>query len=284
MQPLIEHSMKVGNARTRVLELEGDRPPFVLFHGYADSADTWRYLLDRLARQGQAAIAVDLPGFGRATKLGPGSVLQQLDRFGARLIETVAPDGGATLVGNSLGGCLAMRLAERQELGVGSCVAVAPAGLDMARWFVMLERDPVVRAMLNLPVPMAPILLREAVARVYRFLAFSPQTEIDPKVPRMFASHFRNRATLARYHATAQRLLPELRDPFDLGKIRCPLLLVWGTRDRLVFQTGAQRVLDTVPGSELEVIEDCGHCPQLECPDRFAELVLDFAAPQARAA
>lgn len=276
--------MKVGNVRTRVLELEGDGPPFVMFHGYSDSADTWRYLLDRLARHDRAAYAVDLPGFGQASKLGAGSVLGQLDRFGRALVETVAPDGGATLIGNSLGGCMAMRLCEREELGIGSCVAVAPAGLDMARWFVLIERDPIVRALLTLPVPIAPVLLKEAVARVYRFLAFSPQAKLDPKVARMFASHFKDRATLARYHATGQRLLPELKDPFDLEKIDCPLLLVWGTRDRLVFQTGARKVLDTVPGSRLEVMDDCGHCPQLECPDPFAELVLEFAHPQAQAA
>ena len=283
MQPLIEHSMEVGDVRTRVLELEGEGPPFVMFHGYSDSADTWRYLLDRLAREDRAAIAVDLPGFGEASELREGSVLGQLDEFGAALLDRVAPKG-ATLVGNSLGGCLAMRLAQREELGIHSCVAVAPAGLDMARWFVLIERDPIVRALLTMPVPIAPPLLKEAVARVYRFLAFSPQAKIDPKVARMFAGHFRNRATLARYHATGQRLLPELKDPFELERISCPVLLVWGTRDRLVFQTGAQRVLDTVPGSRLAVIEGCGHCPQLERPDEFAAMVLDFSGELAAAA
>ena len=52
----------------------------------------------------------------------------------------------------------------------------------------------------------------------------------------------------------------------------------------MVFQTGADRVLDAVEEAELVTIEDCGHCPQLEAPDRLAELLLDFPASLARAA
>ena len=59
--------------RRRVLELEGDGAPIVMFHGYADSADTWRQTLALLARRGRRAIAVDLPGFGTADPLRAGS-------------------------------------------------------------------------------------------------------------------------------------------------------------------------------------------------------------------
>jgi pimeloyl-ACP methyl ester carboxylesterase len=62
------------------------------------------------------------------------------------------------------------------------------------------------------------------------------------------------------------------------------VLLVWGRQDLLVFQTGAERVLDAVPDSALEVIEDCGHCPQVEAPERLVELLIDFPGRVARAA
>ena len=85
-------------------------------------------------------------------------------------------------------------------------------------------------------------------------------------------------------YATAQRLLPELRDPFRLEQVDCPVLLVWGRQDLLVFQTGADRVIDTVEDARLEVIEDCGHCPQVESPERFCDLLLEFPASLAKAA
>ena len=78
--------------------------------------------------------------------------------------------------------------------------------------------------------------------------------------------------------ATGRRLIGELRDPFRLEAIDCPVLLVWGRQDVMVFQTGADRVLDAVEHSQLVTIEDCGHCPQLENPDRLMQLLLDFPA------
>src|SRR3712207_5224051 len=110
MQPLVEYRESFGGFATRVLELEGDGPPLVLLHGYADSADTWRLLLDELARRDCRAIAVDLPGFGRADPLRSDEpVLPQLDRFAAGALEAAADGSPALLVGNSLGGCVAIR-------------------------------------------------------------------------------------------------------------------------------------------------------------------------------
>ncbi len=51
----------------------------------------------------------------------------------------------------------------------------------------------------------------------------------------------------------------------------------------MVFDSGAQRLLDAVPGARLVTIDDCGHCPQIEATDRLAELVLDFPPPLAPA-
>jgi pimeloyl-ACP methyl ester carboxylesterase len=44
----------------------------------------------------------------------------------------------------------------------------------------------------------------------------------------------------------------------------------------MVYSKGAQRVLDAVPAATLELIERCGHCPQVECPERFADLLVGF--------
>ena len=105
MQPLFEHRLYLAGYRTRALELEGDGPPLLLLHGYSDSADTWRILLDRLARAGRRAVAVDLPGFGTCDVLNDHEpILAQHRRFAAAAVEWMAPDGGAVVCGNSLGG------------------------------------------------------------------------------------------------------------------------------------------------------------------------------------
>jgi pimeloyl-ACP methyl ester carboxylesterase len=278
IQPLFEHRVTLAGYETRVLELEGEGSPIVLFHGYADSADTWRQTLAVLARSGRRAIAVDLPGFGAADHLRPEPILPQLDEFAAAAVGYLKGRRGPRViaVGNSLGGCLVLRLAERHGGQLDGVVGVAPAGLEMSRMLHLIERDPILSSILALPVPVPSAVVRAAVARLYMSLAFASPRQVDSRIVATFTRHVRHRATAARYLDTAHRLLPELRDPFDLERIACPLLLVWGDRDRLVLARGAQRLLDAVPGARLELLNGIGHCPQIEAPDRFAEILLGF--------
>jgi pimeloyl-ACP methyl ester carboxylesterase len=278
IQPLFEHRVKLAGFNTRVLELEGDGVPVLFFHGYADSADTWRLCLAELGRRGRRAIAVDLPGFGAADRLRREPILSQLDAFAAASAEYLAEQGERILVvGNSLGGCVALRLAERQGELLSGVAAVAPAGLEMSRLLYFVERDPVLRSLLALPSPVPAAIIQGAVARLYRRLAFARPQTIDQAIIKAFTSHHRDRATVAGYLATAHRLLPELRDPYRLDRISVPVLVVWGDHDRLVFHRGAQRILDEVPGARLELMPGVGHCPQVEAPDRFAQILLDFS-------
>ncbi len=148
----------------------------------------------------------------------------------------------------------------------------------MARWFRIIEGERLVRLLLASPVPLPEFVVREAVARVYRVLAFANPREVDPAVVTSFTRHLRSQRDIAAALEIGRRLLGELADPFRLDRVGCPVLLVWGDRDRMVFSTGADRVLREVPGSQIEVIERCGHCPQLEATDRLADLLESFDA------
>lgn len=293
MEPLFEHRMEFAGCETRVLELEGRGAPIVFFHGWSDSADTWRCLLARLGRAERRAVAVDLPGFGTAGPLADGPMLPQLDEFAAAALAYAGAGAKrrgrrraeqGVVVGNSLGGCVALRLAERAPERVGRVVALAPAGLDMARWLGLIEHDQVLRVLVHAPVPFPSRVVQGAVARVYRSLAFADPDAVEPGVARAFAKHHPDRAALVRMLASGRRMLPELRDPFDFGAIGCRVQLVWGDCDRLVFHRGAQRLLAAVPGSTLDLIERCGHSPHIEQPDRVVALLLADDAPLAQAA
>jgi pimeloyl-ACP methyl ester carboxylesterase len=280
MQPLIEYRLTVGDHETRALELEGTGPALILLHGYADSADTWRPLLDLLARQERRAIAVDLPGFGAASRLRSGLVMPQWEAFGAALVHQLHVEYGVPVVvgGNSLGGAISLRLAQRDDLPLAGVIPIAPAGLDHPRWFRLIERDPVVRGIFALPVPIPRPVLALSLAEVYRRLAFADGRAADRRVLRTFASHHPDRAAVARLLDTGRRLLPEISTPdtFDFTRTRVPVLLIWGTRDRMVSHSGAERVAAALPETEVRLLEGIGHCPQLEAPDRVAELLLDF--------
>ena len=288
MQPLAELDMEVGGVATRALELEGDGPGLILLHGWGDSADTWRPLLARLARLGRRAIAVDLPGSGAASDLSPGAMLPQLDAFVAALIQMWSPPTRGrevVVVGNSLGGVTALRLAERADLRLAGVVPVAPAGLDMPRWFDIVERDPLLRRLLDVGIPIPRAVAAAAVGQISRRLAFSAPRAADPDAVRTYAAYHASREGLQRLLASGRRLLPELASPpFDFAAIACPVMLVWGTRDHMVPHRGARVLTDAVPGTRLELIEGCGHCPQLEAPAVLLELLAGFPAPTGLAA
>ena len=285
MQPLIEHRMRLDGFDTRVLELEGDGPGIVLLHGYGDSADTWRPLLDELGRRDRRAIAVDLPGFGAASPLGPGAILPQYDAFAGALVEMWSEGRDVVVGGNSLGGVVSLRAAERADLPIAGVVPIAPAGLDMPRWFEIIERDPLLRHLLALPFPVPSRVLREAVGIAYRRLAFSSPRLAEPLVVSAFASHHATRARVLAMLEAGRRLLPELQaPPFDLAAIDCPVLLVWGTRDRMVSHSGARRLQEALAGRvelRVELLEGVGHCPQLEATGRVRELLLGFVDARA---
>ena len=151
-----ERRTHLAGIETRELLLDGDGPPLLLLHGYADSADTWRPLMRRLAAVGRAAAAVDLTGFGTAQPLEPeGPMLPQWDRLVHAAIEELAERHGdeVIVVGNSLGGALSLRAAERAELPIAGIVPIAPAGLHMAQWFGVIESERLIRLLQRSPLP-----------------------------------------------------------------------------------------------------------------------------------
>jgi pimeloyl-ACP methyl ester carboxylesterase len=279
MQQLVEYHTEVGGLSTRALELRGEGLGLVLLHGWGDSADTWRPLLDRLARLGRGAIAVDLP----TTDLPAGPMLPQLDAFAAELIRGWAKRREVVVVGNSLGGTVALRLAERADLPLAGVVPVAPAGLDMPRWFDVIDRDALVRALVALPLPRPA--LAGAISEVYRRLAFSAPQAADQDAVQAYAAAHATRDGLARLLGSGRRLLPELATPpFDFAAIACPVLLVWGTRDHMCPHRGARVLSEALPRALVELIDGCGHCPQLEAPGRLLELLSGFPEPALAAA
>jgi pimeloyl-ACP methyl ester carboxylesterase len=271
----------LGAVATRRLSVPGSGTPFLFLPGFADSADTWRPLITELADAGRPAAAIDLGGFATADDLDRSQpLLPQWDRMaGKAILELSAAHGGGEVfvVGNSLGGSLAMRAAEHPELPVAGIVPIAPAGLEMARWFPVIEGERLIRLLRYSPLPVPELVVRELVGRVYASLVFSTRDRADPEAIASFTRHISSVERGQAILDVGRRLLPELgAAPFKLERIDCPLLLIWGERDRMVFTGGAERVLRTVPYSDIAVIPACGHCPQVEAPQRLAEMLLDF--------
>lgn len=284
MGVLFEHRLRIGGYETRALELDGEGPPLLLLHGWGDSADTWRAVLDRLRRRGRRATALDMPGFGTASRLSnDGAVLPQLDRFVRAALISVGDGEPAVICGNSLGGCVSLRAAENDDLEIAGVVPIAPAGLELARWVPIIEGEPMVRAVLRSPLPVPRPIVRQVVGELYRRLAFADTGRIEPGAVASFCSHIETRQRASEVLAIGRRLRPEMGDAFHLDRVRCPLLVIWGDRDRMVPVSGTKQIVEQLPDARIEVLEGYGHCPQVEAADRVTELVADFSLEAASA-
>lgn len=270
----------VGGFSTRVLRTGGDAPTVVLIHGFGDSADTWRPLMRQLDRDGVRSVALDLPGFAEAERLRSGLILPQMREAIADLIESEAEVTGApvVVVGNSLGGGLALRLADDPRLPVAHVIALAPAGVWTPSWTAIVQHDPLVRTLLHIPLPAPPRSVSYLIGNLVGRLAFT-----DPRAEHVsaFARHYRSRLDVMRLHETLQRILPELRPPLRLARVEHPVTIVWGDRDRLITRRGFESIVARAPAGDLVVLSGCGHLPQIERTREIAEIVLD--ARRARA-
>lgn len=284
MTAIREYRIPLDGVASRALELKGSGPPILLLHGFSDSADTWLPVLERLARGGRCALAIDLPGFGRADHLDPRApVLPQLDRAVKAALRRFPAGSRPIVVGNSMGGLAALRVAQDPEFAVGAVVPIAAAGLTYTRWLEIIEGTPQVQAVLlnglllrALPFP-GPVF-RHLVGQAYRNLVFATPATADARVVARFSKNIGGRGDLVRMLQMARRALPELADPVDLQQITCEVLAIWGREDRLVSPAGAHTLSAALPSARVTIIEGCGHCPQVEMPDQIARTLEELAA------
>lgn len=258
---------------TRELSVEGSGPCVVLLHGFSDSADTWRGVLTELSKAGRAAIAVDLPGFGAADPLRPGPALAQLDDF---LADIIAAHGHTVAVGNSLGGAVAVRAAQRPELGLCGVVPIGTAGMGFVRSVdAVMTRPRLLRAVGRIPIP------RSAVAALagagVRRLMYADRRAAAPEVVARFRAQFTDFRVMAGSLRAGGRYAVEARDCLQPDRVRCPMVVMHGARDRLIPVSAARRLHAAVPHSSLVVLPHAGHCPQLDDPRAVARAVLSVA-------
>jgi pimeloyl-ACP methyl ester carboxylesterase len=250
----------------------GSGPPLVCLHGITDTWRTWELVLPGLERR-HDVLAPTLPGHAGGPPLGSDVSDEAL----VDPIESALDDAGfakAHIVGNSLGGYVALRLAARGR--AESVVVFAPAG-------GRAEGDPseqeVVERLLTMheqakkAVPHVDDIVSTAEGRrgVTQFT-----TVRFEHIPAELLAH--QVVGVARCDLVG--VIDALRAGWNLEteKIECPVRIVWGTDDRiLAWPAAAARYRDgLLPHADWIELEGVGHCPQLDVPIETVELVLDF--------
>ena len=258
-----------------------DAPPVVLLHGLGATNASMLPLLVDLARD-HRVLAPDSPGSGASD--APSSPYSSawfaawLDAF-----QGVTGSRGAVLVGNSLGGRIAIEAGLAHPGSVRAVVLLAPSpAFRSTRAFVPLVRlVPAEVARLPVPPPSHAMVV-EAIRSMMSVPARMPQAWYDAaadEAVRVLRSPAHRVALLS---CARQIYLEEAygRDGFwaRLPGLMPPALFVWGDRDRLVPASFARHVADALPEAGSVVLEDCGHVPQFEHPAETMTLVRGFLA------
>jgi pimeloyl-ACP methyl ester carboxylesterase len=253
-------------ARIRVFE-GGEGPPLLLIHGYGGAAWNYEPMAPYLA--GRRLIVPDLPGHGASAPLPAVRTLSGFADVLAGLL-----DGPVDVFGHSLGGVVALRLAERHPQLVRRVVLAAAAGISSSTRLAEISI-----ALVGFLQPGRFAGRRvDRIARSPRLrrLVFGRFEVANPELLSDAAVHGFLRGPTMHTDAIGAGLALARDDPRrDLDRVRCPVLVLWGGRDRQVpVEDGfeyARRL-----HAPLRVIADCGHLLIGERPEVCARATLEF--------
>lgn len=247
----------------------------VLLHGFTDTWRTWELVLPELERH-HDVLAPTLPGHAG----GPAIVGEVTGALIPDAVERAMDEAGfatAHLVGNSLGGYVALQLATRGR--ARSVVALAPAGgwapgepwaADLLAGFIAAQQQARAAA------PYAPSILATAEGR----RSATRSIVVDPRhMPAELIAHQMLGVTRC---AVRPMIEYALREGYrlDAGSIACPVRIVWGAEDALLpWPAAAARFREEwLPQADWVELEGVGHCPQLDAPLETAQLILGVTA------
>ncbi|MFQ6001511.1 MAG: alpha/beta fold hydrolase [Anaerolineae bacterium] len=266
----------MGKINTRYWVL-GQGCLLLLIHGLGASCEYWRYNVKALS-QGCRVYAFDLPGFGRSDKRIDDYSLPFAGEFVAAFLDRQGVDR-ASLVGNSLGGAVSLQFAVQYPHRLEKLILVSSGGLgrELHLSFRLLT------------MPLWGEFMawawstRPGMRLTLRSIVHEPQVIKDEFIDQM--------VELARLPGAKETLLSVARMAIDLRgqnmrllepllrrvpEIEVPTLIIWGAQDPVIPATHAYIAHQMIKNSQLHIFDRCGHVPQIEKPEEFNQLVLDF--------
>jgi pimeloyl-ACP methyl ester carboxylesterase len=249
------------------IDQAGSGDPLVLLHGIGASRLIWQRVTPRLA-QDRLVLAPDLPGFGESTPVGPGF---DLGATAAALADSLAGRAGKPfdLVGNSLGGAVALMIATQRPELVRRLILAAPAGFSPVPWPLSTAAGLAIGPAMALRRTLGPITGIPAARTVLLWGAIAQPEQLPPDQARMMldASRGSRRIGAALDAVLRSDLSRIVRD------LCLPLGLIWGRRDRVVPISTLRAIRSLRPTAIVETIPEAAHVPQVERPREFVVAV-----------
>jgi pimeloyl-ACP methyl ester carboxylesterase len=269
--------VQVAGAPVNVIDI-GEGDPIVFIHGLSGAWVNWLENIPHFACS-HRVVAMDLPGFGHSPMPRDQISISGYGRIVDELLDTLGIDR-AVIVGNSMGGFIGAEVALQFSTRVDKLVLVSAAGLSIEHQ----RNERVLRALERLDNLL-----------IYTGGWAATRSETLTRRPRMRRQMMRlvaHRAEALPAPLIAEQVkgsgkpgfVPALDALTDypirerLGEIECPVLVVWGEKDRLIPVRDAHEFGRLIPNVQVEVWPDTGHVAMLERPAAFNALVDRFLA------
>lgn len=270
----------VGDVKTRYWSLGAHGSAVIFIHGIGSAIETWALNVEPLAQQ-HRVYALDLVGSGRSDKPLGSYSLVAFAAFVKAFAEALALDR-VTLVGNSMGGGIALQFALSYPQQVEKLVLINSLGLGRAiSWGLRLANLPWVgqyyrptRSSIELALKQAvedQTLITDAwVDTFYEVLSL-------PGAPKSLIAQIRaNIGWLGVRTEVYQPIVDRL------NTITAPTLVVWGKQDRILPVAHAQVAMKHLPNARLQLFDHCGHWLHFEQAAAFNSLISAFLAASSR--
>jgi pimeloyl-ACP methyl ester carboxylesterase len=271
-----EHDFTLPSGYRMHYHKVGSGPPVLLIHGLVAYSFSWRFTVPALAPN-FTCYAVDLLGMGDSERPSGIDVSPRALAAGLAAFMRSQPGETWSIIGNSHGGGVALwtaKLAREAGLRLSRLVLVAPVnpwsshGRKLAPFAASPWIAALVKASRFAHVPVRKITF----SRMYGDPSRVTQATIEG-----YARPLRVKGTIEHCLALLKDWNRNIDDLEEVMRaIDIPTLLVWGTKDRLVYLSSAKRILETMPNARLVTILGAGHLPFEERPEEFNAAVVPF--------
>ncbi len=260
MVAFTEEMVDVGGTKVHTLK-GGSGEPLLLLHG-AGGNNGWLRFADALA-ENYTVYYPSHPGYGKSDRPDWLESIPDMACFYSWYLESLGLEGIRT-IGHSMGGWIAAEIAAMcnhsfSKLMLVDAVGIKPNESEIADLFIISP------------------------AQVLELIFHDPgqAPEYQAVYGREFTDEEKMTAESNREMAVRLCWKPYMHDPRLtglLGRVNIPTRMVWGRNDSIVPLECGELYKKTIKGSDLVVIDNCGHSPQIEKPEEFIKTALDFLA------
>lgn len=257
-----EKFVTVDGNKIRYLESGKSKDTIVLVHGLGASAERWEFVIPEFSKE-YRVIVPDLIGFGHSDKPSVDYTTEFFTEFLGNFLKKLEIKK-TNIIGSSLGGQITAEFTSQNQNLIENLVLVSPSG-------IMKHSTPALDAYVM--AALYPNL--EGAKNAFEMMA-GPTREIHSKIIEDFVTRMKLPNAKMAFMSTLLGLKNAEIITKSLKKITVPTLIIWGEDDPVIPIKYADDFVSSIQDCRFYMMDNCGHTPYVDDPQRFTRLVLDF--------